>query len=46
MVPADRSTRGRGRVLRERMIARARFVDTRFTDFGPRFAIEPPEDVR
>jgi hypothetical protein len=32
-----------GRVLSERMIARARFVDTTFSDFGRRFAIEPPE---
>ena len=32
------------RVLREQMIARARFADTRFIDFGSRFAIEAPED--
>jgi copper transport protein len=35
-----------GRVLRERMIARARYVDTTFGDFGRRFAIEPPEEGR
>ena len=37
--------RGSGRVLSERMVARARFADTTFTDFGRRFAIAPPEDA-
>ncbi len=31
------------RVVAEHMIARARFLDTRFTDFGTRFEIEAPE---
>ena len=31
------------RVVAEQMIARARFLDTRFTDFGTRFEIEAPE---
>ena len=31
------------RVVAERMIARARFLDTRFADFGERFRIEAPE---
>jgi hypothetical protein len=31
------------RVVAEQMIARARFLDTRFTDFGRRFRIEAPE---
>ena len=31
------------RVVAEQMIARARFLDTRFTDFGKRFEIEAPE---
>jgi copper transport protein len=30
------------RVVAEQMIARARFLDTRFTDFGRRFRIEAP----
>ena len=30
------------RVTAERMTARARFSDTRFADFGKRFAIEAP----
>jgi len=30
------------RVLAEQMTARARFIDTRFTDFGERFRIEAP----
>ena len=30
------------RVLAEHMTARARFIDTRFTDFGERFRIEAP----
>jgi uncharacterized membrane protein len=34
-----------GRVLDERMIARARFLNTRFVDFGRSFAIEPPAGV-
>ena len=34
------------RVLRERMIARARFMRTRFVDFDRRFEIEPPEGVQ
>ena len=31
------------RVVAEQMIARARFLETRFTDFGTRFEIEAPE---
>jgi hypothetical protein len=31
------------RVVAERMTARARFIDTRFVDFGRRFRIEAPE---
>ena len=31
------------RVVAEQMTARARFLDTRFTDFGRRFRIEAPE---
>ena len=34
---------GTHRVLRERMIARARFLRTRFVDFDKRFEIEAPE---
>jgi hypothetical protein len=34
-----------GRVLDERMIARARFLRTRFVDFGTRFEIAPPAGV-
>jgi hypothetical protein len=34
-----------GRVLDERMIARARFLRTRFVDFERSFAIEPPTGV-
>ena len=30
------------RVLTERMVARARFIDTRFAEFGKRFRIEAP----
>jgi len=36
---------GTHRVLRERMIARARFLRTRFVDFGREFEIEPPDGV-
>jgi hypothetical protein len=35
-----------GRVLAERMIARARFGRTTFGDFGRRFAISPPREGR
>jgi hypothetical protein len=36
---------GSHRVLRERLTAPARFGDTRFVDFGHRFAIRPPAGV-
>jgi len=37
---------GSHRVLRERMIARGRFLRTRFVDFDLAFEIEPPEGVQ